>query len=34
MGVDTVQFDFRTREVDVRLELMERFMSEVRPHVQ
>lgn len=34
MGVDTVQFDFRTREVDVRLELMERFMSEVRPHVR
>ena len=33
MGVGTVQFDFRTRDVNLRLELMERFMAEVRPHV-
>lgn len=33
MGVGTVQFDFRTRDVDARLRLMERFMRDVRPHV-
>ncbi len=32
MGVGAVHFDFRTRDVSVRLELMERFMAEVRPH--
>ncbi len=32
MGVGAVHFDFRTRDVSARLELMERFMAEVRPH--
>lgn len=33
LGVGTVQFDFRTRDTNKRLELMERFMRDVRPNV-
>lgn len=34
MGVEIIQFDFRTRDVDTRLQLMERFMRDIRPHLK